>query len=302
MDDDAATTVRKAPMFRLVNVNGRAALERDGQWYDLAELSGDATLADPLAAVARHRELPALEERCGSAPATGLIAETVLGAPVPQPRQVFGIGLNYRQHAEETGATLPPIPATFTKFPTCLTGPEATVALPSGNVDWEVELVVVMGRTAHRVPEADAWAHVAGLTIGIVGLVWGSLGLSERVVQRAAGSQFSLGKSYPGFGPTGPWLVTPDELADPDDLGLGCSIGDEVLQDARTDDLVFSVSSLIAQLSAVVTLLPGDVIFTGTPSGVGTARKPPRYLEPGQVLTSWIEGIGTMHTTLVASA
>ncbi|MFI5040650.1 MAG: fumarylacetoacetate hydrolase family protein [Acidimicrobiales bacterium] len=216
-----------------------------------------------------------------------------LGPPAPRPRQVFAIGLNYRRHAEETGATLPPIPATFTKFPACLTGPEATVVLPSANVDWEVELVVVIGRQARHVAEAEAWSHVAGLTIG--------QDLSERVVQRAAGSQFSLGKSYEGFGPMGPWVVTPDEFADPDDLAIGCSVDGEVVQDARTSDLVFDVASLIAQLSAVVSLLPGDVIFTGTPSGVGTARIPPRYLQAGQVLESWIEGIGRMRTHLVAA-
>jgi 2,4-diketo-3-deoxy-L-fuconate hydrolase len=214
-----------------------------------------------------------------------------LGPPSPRPRQVFGIGLNYRAHADETGATVPGIPATFTKFPTCITGPFAEVALPSDKVDWEVELVVVIGREAYGVAEADAWAHVAGVTVG--------QDLSERVVQRAAGGQFSLGKSYPRFGPTGPWLVTPDEFADPDDLALRCTLDGEVVQDARTGDMIVAVPGLIGALSAVVALQPGDLIFTGTPSGVGFARDPARYLAPGQVLESWIEGIGTMRTTLV---
>ena len=219
--------------------------------------------------------------------------ELLLGAPSPRPAQVFGIGINYRAHAEETGAKLPKIPATFTKFPTCLAGPFADVALPSEFVDWEVELVVIIGGRAEKVAVADAWSHVAGLTIG--------QDLSERVVQMAAGAQFSLGKSYPGFGPTGPWLVTPDELADPNDLALGCSIDGETVQDARTNDLVFTVADLIAELSAVVALLPGDIIFTGTPSGVGVARDPARFLQPGQVLESWIEGIGTIRNHLTAS-
>jgi 2-keto-4-pentenoate hydratase/2-oxohepta-3-ene-1,7-dioic acid hydratase in catechol pathway len=139
------------------------------------------------------------------------------------------------------------------------------------------------------VAEADGWAHVAGVTVG--------QDLSERVVQRKAGAQFSLGKSYPGFGPTGPWLVTLDELADPDDLALGCSVDGEVVQDGRTSDLVFTVPQLVAELSAVVTLLPGDLVFTGTPSGVGAARQPARFLAPGQTLDTWIDGVGTMRHT-----
>lgn len=180
------------------------------------------------------------------------------------------------------------MPATFTKFPSCLTGPRASVALPTDTVDWEVELVVVIGSAAHRVEEPDGWAHVAGLTVG--------QDLSERTLQFEAGGQFSLGKSHRGFGPTGPWVVTPDELDDPDDLRLGCSVDGEVVQDGRTGDMVFSAPRLVAELSAVVTLLPGDLIFTGTPEGVGIGRQPPRFLQPGQVLESWVDGIGTMRT------
>jgi 2-keto-4-pentenoate hydratase/2-oxohepta-3-ene-1,7-dioic acid hydratase in catechol pathway len=214
----------------------------------------------------------------------------LLGPPSPRPRQVFGIGLNYREHAAETGQEVSRIPATFTKFPTCITGPHAEVTLPSGYVDWEIELVVVIGRAAHGVAEDEAWSHVAGLTVG--------QDLSERVVQRAAGAQFSLGKSYPGFGPMGPWLVTVDELADPDDLELRCTLDGEVVQQARTGDMIVGVPGLVAVLSGVVTLLPGDVIFTGTPSGVGVAREPRRFLAPGEVVESTIEGIGTMRNRM----
>jgi 2-keto-4-pentenoate hydratase/2-oxohepta-3-ene-1,7-dioic acid hydratase in catechol pathway len=219
---------------------------------------------------------------------------TRLGPPSPRPRQVFGIGLNYREHAAETGQEVPRIPATFTKFPTCLTGPHAEVALPSGYVDWEIELVVVMGRRAHLVGETEAWDHVAGVTVG--------QDLSERVVQRAAGGQFCLGKSYPGFGPTGPWLVTPDELSDADDLALRCTLDGEVVQEARTSDMILPVPGLVRVLSEIVALLPGDVIFTGTPSGVGVAREPKRFLAPGQLIESWIEGIGIMQTRTLAGA
>ena len=214
------------------------------------------------------------------------------GCPSPSPRQVFGIGLNYRSHAEETGLQVPEIPAVFTKFPACLAGPDSTVELPADTVDWEVELVVVIGRRADRVAESEAWAHVAGLCVG--------QDLSERTVQFAAGMQFSLGKSYRGFGPFGPWLVTPDEVDDPDDLVLGCSINGVTVQDDRTSGLIFGVPSLIAQLSAVLPLLPGDVLFTGTPAGVGQGMTPARFLVPGDVIDSWVDGIGQIRTSCVA--
>jgi 2-keto-4-pentenoate hydratase/2-oxohepta-3-ene-1,7-dioic acid hydratase in catechol pathway len=217
---------------------------------------------------------------------TAPLDERRLRCPVPRPRQVFAIGLNYRSHAEESKLAIPEVPATFTKFPASLSGPFDDVEIVGEAVDWEVELVAVIGVQADRVIEADAWGHVAGLTVG--------QDISDRRLQFAAGMQFSLGKSRRGYGPMGPWVVTPDELSDPDDLQLGCSVDGETVQDARTSDLIFSVPSLVAELSAVLPLLAGDVIFTGTPAGVGMARQPPRALGPDQVLESWIEGIGTI--------
>ena len=181
---------------------------------------------------------------------------------------------------------VPSVPATFTKFPASLGGPYDDIEIVGGTTDWEVELVAVVGQRADRVAEADGWRHIAGLTVG--------QDISDRQLQFAAGSQFSLGKSRRGYGPLGPCVVTVDELAAPDDLGLGCSIDGETVQDARTSDLIFNVPRLVAELSAVVPLLPGDIIFTGTPAGVGAARKPPRFLQRGQLLESWIEGIGTI--------
>ena len=274
--------------MRYANLAGRATLLTDGGAIDVARASDGRFPADPQA-VFEH--WAALREWAPAAPrdAARPFAEGDLGAPAPRPVQVFGIGLNYRDHAAESGMEPPGRPATFTKFPTCLTGPFATVALPSPMVDWEVELVVVIGARAHRVAAEAAWAHVAGLTVG--------QDLSERVVQWAGGGQFSLGKSFPGFGPMGPWLVTPDALANPDDLELGCKLGDEVLQRGRTSDMIFPVPQLIAELSGILPLLPGDVIFTGTPAGIGATRKPPRFLQPGEVLHSWIEGIGSLRNT-----
>jgi len=214
-----------------------------------------------------------------------------LGPPA-DPRQVFAIGLNYRAHAEETGRETSPIPATFTKWPSSLAGPYADVSLQGELIDWEVELVVVIGTRAHHVAAADGWSHVAGVTVG--------QDISDRRVQKAAGNQFSLAKSFSGYGPMGPWLVTPDELPDPDNLALSCTIDGETMQDGRTSDLIFDVANLVAQLSAVLPLLPGDVIFTGTPNGVGVARTPMRFLQAGELLESTIEGIGTIRNRIVA--
>jgi 2-keto-4-pentenoate hydratase/2-oxohepta-3-ene-1,7-dioic acid hydratase in catechol pathway len=275
-------------MFRLVNVNGRAALEHDSRWYDLADLSGDATLADPLAAAARHRELHALSERCQSATAGGLIADAVLGAPIPQPRQVFGIGLNYREHAGESGAPLPPAPLTFTKFPSCIVGPTADVPLSGEMVDWEVEIVVVIGDPTSHVAVADAWSAVAGLTLG--------QDISDRAVQMTGmPPQFCLGKSFAGYGPIGPALVSTDGFDNPDDIELWCDVAGERVQRARTTELIFSIPTLIGYLSSICPLLPGDLIFTGTPSGVGMARG--RYLAPGETIVSGADVIGELRNT-----
>jgi 2-keto-4-pentenoate hydratase/2-oxohepta-3-ene-1,7-dioic acid hydratase in catechol pathway len=213
------------------------------------------------------------------------------GCPAPAPRQVFAIGLNYADHAAESSFAIPASPAVFTKYVTSLTGPSGAIALPDGDVDWEVELVVVIGRAAHRVASAQAWNHIAGVTVG--------QDLSERVLQMVGPvPQFSLAKSYPGFGPMGPVLVTPDELDDPDSLELGCLVNGEKVQSGSTRDLVFPVPQLIERLSAVTPLLPGDVIFTGTPAGVGMGRKPPRFLRPGDELVSYVTGVGEMRHTI----
>ena len=249
------------------------------RWAELRQWAAQALAADPVpdAVVRINREL--------------------LGPPSTEPAQVFAIGLNYQAHAAETGISEQVgTPPTFTKFRTCLTGAFASVELPSDSVDWEVELVAVIGTRARNVSPAEAWSHVAGMTIG--------QDLSEREVQMTPPMpQFSLGKSFPGFGPMGPALVTVDELDDPDDLALSCEIeGDRVLQSGRTNQMISGVPELVARLSSITTLLPGDVIFTGTPSGVGMALDPPTYLRPGQTLITRIEKLGEMRTSLVAPA
>jgi len=280
---------------KLANHAGRLSLVVDGGVIDVHDASGGRFGPDPASAYDRWDDLRAWAADTGATTADAKVVpldEAALGAPSPTPRQVFAIGLNYASHAAEQGREIPTVPAVFTKFPASLTGPFDPIVLSGGMVDWEVELVVVIGRPCDRVDEAQGWDHVAGLTVG--------QDVSDRHVQFAAGGQFSLGKSYRTYGPTGPWLVTPDELADPDDLAIGCRLDGEVVQEDRTSDLVFPVARLVAELSAVVPLLPGDIIFTGTPDGVGFTRQPPRFLQPGETLESWVEGIGTIRTRFAA--
>jgi len=280
--------------MRIANLRQRLSLIAGDGAIDVHTASDGRFDADPAAVYPRWQEFT---DWAASAalPAPEPFAAADLGSPSPSPRQVYGIGLNYADHAAESGFAKPDIaPPVFTKFPSCITGPRGEIELPAGgHTDWEVELVVIIGRTAARVPADSAWDHVAGLAAG--------QDVSERILQLAATPpQFSLGKSYPRFGPVGPWLVTPDEFGNPDDLELSCAINGEEVQKGRTSDLIFSVSDLIEQLSAVTPLLPGDVIFTGTPSGVGMGRSPQRFLAPGDVLTSHIENIGEMRHTFVA--
>jgi 2,4-didehydro-3-deoxy-L-rhamnonate hydrolase len=279
--------------MRIANVRGRLALLTEDGALDVERASGGRFGPDP---DGLFEDWPGF--RSWAATAQGEAAPYApedLGAPVPRPRQVFAIGLNYRRHAAESGLAVPTRPMVFTKFPSAITGPHGVVELSGPTVDWEVELVVVIGREARRVSEEDAWGVVAGLTAG--------QDLSDRTLQsEGSPPQFSLAKSFPGYAPIGPALVTVDEFRDPDDLRVSTLVGAEVRQDSRTSDLVFTVPELIAYLSGIVTLLPGDLVFTGTPEGVGLGLRPPVYLRAGDVVTTEIEGVGRMRHTMVAPA
>ncbi|MFI5958937.1 fumarylacetoacetate hydrolase family protein [Cryptosporangium sp. NPDC051539] len=282
--------------MRIGNLDGRLALFLDEGAVDVARASGGEFGPDPQEVFLRWDEFRAWAGG-PEARETVSFAPEQLGAPVPRPGQVFAIGLNYRDHAAEAGVAVPDQPPVFTKFRGSITGPRGAIVLAGETVDWEVELVAVVGRRADAVAADDAWDHVAGLTVG--------QDLSERTVQLAGPMpQFSLGKSFPGFSPMGPWLVTIDELRagglDPDALDLGCAVNGESVQKGTTADLIFSVPELIARLSAVLPLEPGDVIFTGTPHGVGMARKPPRFLRAGDELISTVAGIGDLNHRFVA--
>jgi 2-keto-4-pentenoate hydratase/2-oxohepta-3-ene-1,7-dioic acid hydratase in catechol pathway len=271
--------------FRLANVEGRAALVSADAYYDLAELSGGDVSADPMEALGNPERLAELAAGLDAAEPTGNLADVTLGPPVPRPQKVFGIGLNYQDHASEGSMDLPEKPLVFTKFPSCLVGPTAEVELRSDGVDYEGELVVVIGPGGKDIAAENAWSHVVGLTIG--------QDVSDRPVQFAAKPpHFDLGKSFDTFGPMGPVLVSTDEFDDPNDLHLTTSVNGEVRQDDRTSSLIFDVPTLINYLSRITTLVPGDVIFTGTPAGVGVAQG--KLLADGDVIDTTIEGIGAM--------
>lgn len=280
--------------FRLANVGGRAALcapgsDGDEMWYDVERVSGGTIGPDPMAAIERADDLHALADGLVEHSPDGRFDDALdaglVGAPVPRPTNVFGIGLNYPSHAAESGMEPPETPLVFTKFPTCLVGPRTDVELRSDRTDWEVELVVVIGPGGRDIPADRAWEHVVGLTVG--------QDISDRALQFAtAPPQFNLGKSRDTYGPTGPVLVSTESFADPGDLGLTCDVDGERRQDDRTSNLIFGVPALVEYLSGILTLHTGDLIFTGTPDGVGASTG--RFLRPGDEIVSTIEGIGTM--------
>jgi len=277
--------------MKIANYAGRAVLIQNDQVVDIEKASAGKFGPDLMSIYERWSEFVAAASSFSPTDSEAL-NESKLLSPIPAPRQVFGIGLNYHSHAKEAGVGAPAIPPVFTKYPSSLSGPFSNIPRSGETVDWEAEVVVVIGKSARNVSEADAWSHVAGLSVG--------QDISERNVQFLAGGQFSLGKSYEGFGPIGPWLVTLDEVKDPDDLHITCKINDQVTQSESTKDMVFNVSQLINQISAVTTLWPGDIIFSGSPAGVGLFEQPSRYLQVGDVVETTVERIGTIRNNVVA--
>lgn len=278
--------------MRLINIDGRAALEFADGAVDLATASDGRFGPDTQALYDDWDELTGWASEYRPDPdSLRAVDPSTLLSPVPRPPQIFAIGLNYRGHAVEAGLAIPEVPVVFTKFPSSVTGPCDTIALPEGAVDFETELVAVISRRTESVSAAQAWGHVAGVTLG--------QDLSERVTQWAGGApqQFCLGKSFTGFSPMGPAVVTPDEFTDRDSIGLGCSVNGSLMQNSTSAELIFSIPELIEYLSAILPLLPGDVIFTGTPSGIGFTREPKVLLRAGDILVSEADVIGQMRHT-----
>ena len=206
------------------------------------------------------------------------------------------IGLNYSDHAAETGAKVPPEPIIFMKATSAIVGPNDDVLIPRGSekTDWEVELAFVIGKPAKYVSEAEALDFVAGYCV--------ANDVSERAFQSERSGQWTKGKSCDTFGPIGPWLVTKDEVPDPQNLKMWLSVDGKMMQDGSTRTMVYGVAFLVSYLSQFMTLMPGDVVTTGTPPGVGLGMKPPRFLKPGEVMELGIEGLGTQRQTVRADA
>ena len=266
--------------------------------FEVLDLHGnDPTLPPSVKAVleqgesARSRVESVLEK---GRPLEG--AKAKLLSPIIAPQKIICIGLNYADHAAETGGKVGNEPVVFCKFPTTLRGPDDPIVLPpeSGEVDYEAELVIVIGREGSRIPEAEALAYVAGYTCGH--------DVSARDWQKGKpGRQWLLGKSFDSFAPLGPWLVTADEIKEPGNLNIQLRLNGELMQDSNTSNLIFPIPYLVSYLSRVCTLLPGDLIYTGTPPGVGMARKPPVFLKPGDTTEVIIENIGVLRNPVVAA-
>ncbi len=279
--------------MRLVTVQTERGPRACGLWEDQYV---DLNAADP-GLPASVREILGLgpdgRRRVEEAQARGTVRHDAgtasLLAPIPDPRKIVCLGLNYRDHAIETGAAIPTEPILFSKYATSVIGPEAPILLPevSQEVDYEAELVIVVGLGGRDIPQGRAYDHVAGYMVGH--------DVSARDWQlNKPGKQWMAGKTFDTFAPTGPALVSADEVPDPHDLGIRLRLNGQTMQDSRTSQLIFRTDEVIAYLSRIFTLEPGDLIFTGTPPGVGMARKPPVWLQPGDVVEVEIDGLGIL--------
>lgn len=263
-------------------------LDSDGAIRDLsgevADIAGDVLLPDSL------KRLSALDP----ASLAKVDGQPRFGPCVAGTGKFICIGLNFADHAAESGMAVPSEPVIFMKATSAIVGPDDDVLIPRGSekTDWEVELGVVIGKTAKYVSEADALDHVAGYCV--------AHDVSERAFQQERQGQWTKGKSCDTFGPIGPWLVTRDEIADPQNLGMWLKVNGETMQDGSTRTMVFGVAHLVSYLSQFMSLHPGDVISTGTPPGVGMGMKPQRWLKPGDVIELGIEGLGSQKQTVRA--
>ncbi len=279
--------------MRLANLGGRAVIVVDGHAVDVEQASDGRLGSDPmlLSDLAHHDTLRSIATSVDAA-AWPVLDERLLSAPVPRPPKGYGVGLNYKQHAIESGRDMPTEPHLFAKTENCVCGPFDEIVIPAGltEIDYETELVIVFGRTCKAATRDDAWSYLAGVTCG--------QDISDRGEQfRPPLKQFTIAKSYDTFGPTGPYLVTADDLPDADALQLTGIVSGEVMQEANTNDLIFDVPALVVWLSRYITFQPGDLVWTGTPGGVGEARG--RFLRDGDVVETTIEGIGTMRNPVV---
>jgi 2-keto-4-pentenoate hydratase/2-oxohepta-3-ene-1,7-dioic acid hydratase in catechol pathway len=283
--------------MRIANLAGRATIVTDQGLIDVATQSNGA-FSTSIDKCVRHLDNlltwfhAAQPEVTDPTTPSELYGDARLGPVVVNPQQVFAVALNYRHHAEEMKLALPKQPTIFTKWASSLCGPNDELPIPSDTTDFEAELVVVLGATARGLSAENALTAVAGYCVG--------QDYSDRTLQmQGAPAQYSLGKSYRNFSPVGPWLTTADEVADPNDLGIRCSVSGVEYQDAITSDMVFTVAEIVSYLSNIVELRPGDLIFTGSPHGSGQAQTPPRFLKPGDRIVTEIERLGRIENLAV---
>ena len=276
--------------YKLANVSGRSVLVNGDDYFDLAKISEGNVSSDPSQVVNSLGAISKLYEQIDQFDASGSLKDVQMGPPVTGSRNCFAVGLNYRNHAEESGMEIPPFPMIFTKHTSCINGPFDNIEMRSDIVDYEAELVAVIGKQGKNITSDEAWNHVAGLTVG--------QDISDRSVQfHATPPQFNLGKSFDTFGPIGPILVSPDQFEDKSSLNLECSVNGELRQKDNTNDLIFDIPYIISYVSEFITLEPGDLIFTGTPAGVGATQG--KLLKDGDILSTTISGIGTIENKCV---
>jgi 2-keto-4-pentenoate hydratase/2-oxohepta-3-ene-1,7-dioic acid hydratase in catechol pathway len=275
--------------------HGPAGQERPGLIDTDGRIRDLAGVIDDLAGAALGRASLDRLRQIDPASLPLVAAGTRLGPPVAGTRNFIGVGLNYSDHAAETGAAVPREPLLFNKAPNCIVGPDDDIVVPPGStkLDWEIELAVVIGETAWQVTEAEALAHVAGACL--------CNDVSERAFQTEGTGQWMKGKGCPTFGPLGPWLVTLDEIPDLQALAMALDVNGEARQRGNTDTMVFGVAHLVAFISRFVRLDPGDVITTGTPPGVGLGMKPPQFLKAGDRLHLRVDRLGEQNARVVAA-
>ncbi|MFM8868111.1 MAG: fumarylacetoacetate hydrolase family protein [Ilumatobacteraceae bacterium] len=275
-------------MLRFGSIGGRAHAffgdDRQPQAVDIERTLG--LPADPMQCIAHWDELRTRLDDLANG-ASRPVQLTELDCPIPRPSQLFAVGLNYRKHAEEMNSPIPNQPLVFAKFPSSLNSPTGTVTIVGETCDYESEVVVVIAKGGRDIPASEAWNHIAGLCAG--------QDVSDRGLQYAGTPpQFSLGKSRRGFSPIGPWVGDVHEHPRRDTLTIGCSVNGEQRQSTEIHDMIFSIDQVVAFLSSIVELRSGDLIYTGSPFGVGHGMKPPKYLQPGDVIETTLEGVGTI--------
>ena len=275
--------------YKLGSNSGKAIFIKDDKYYDISLISNGDISSNSIEALSDTDKLSQLYAKLNDYEPSGNLSDINLGPPLI-PKNVFAVGLNYKKHAEESNLELPPFPMIFTKHSTCISGPKSDICMKSDMVDYEAELVFVIGKGGKDISSEDAWDYVAGFCVG--------QDISDRPVQfHATPPQFNLGKSFDTFGPIGPYIVSTDLFNDKESLKLQCWVNDELRQETLTNDLIFDIPYLISYISEFITLNTGDVIFTGTPEGVGATQG--KFLKDGDILKTTIEGIGTLENKCV---